>query len=148
MAQKPSQFLLTRYGTGALVPTSRQKHKKTYKTGAKRQTCVSPSASTPAVPRSAAKYRPPEKRLLNTHKVCKLGSKTHPPTKRPLVNTKTKSLSTVLLLSTLMGCSVTSLQCGTDGDSSFVNLNTTPQVLSQNAREMSNLCAFVYDEKE
>ncbi len=46
----------------------------------------------------------------------------------------------------LMGCSVTSLQCGVDGDSSYVNLNTTPQVLSQNARNLAQLCSFVYDE--
>ncbi len=47
-----------------------------------------------------------------------------------------------------MGCSVTSLQCGTDGDSSFVNLNTTPQTLSQNSRELARLCAFVYQEEK
>ncbi len=47
----------------------------------------------------------------------------------------------------LMGCSVTSLQCGVDGDSSFVNLNTTPQNLSQNTRQMAELCSFAYDEK-
>ena len=46
----------------------------------------------------------------------------------------------------LMGCSVTSLQCGVDGDSSFVNLNTSPQVLSQTSRQMSELCAFAYEE--
>jgi len=47
----------------------------------------------------------------------------------------------------LMGCSVTSLQCGVDGDSSFVNLNTTPQVLAQNARTMGELCSFAYDQE-
>lgn len=49
----------------------------------------------------------------------------------------------VLFLLT-MGCSVTSLQCGTDGDSSFVNLTSTPKVLSQNARNMADLCSFAY----
>ncbi len=44
-----------------------------------------------------------------------------------------------------MGCAVTSLQCGTDGDSSFVNLNTTPSNLSQNTREMKELCSFAYE---
>jgi hypothetical protein len=61
-------------------------------------------------------------------------------------NSKTSLLAVILL--PLMGCSVTSLQCGTDGDSSFVNLNTTPKVLSQNAREMAKLCAFVYDQEQ
>jgi len=56
---------------------------------------------------------------------------------------------TLLLLGALMAaCSVTSLQCGTDGESSFVTLNTTPKVLSQNARNMATLCSFAYDEAE
>ncbi len=46
----------------------------------------------------------------------------------------------------VMGCSVTSLQCGTDGESSFVNLNTAPKILSQNARNMAELCSFAYEE--
>ncbi len=46
-----------------------------------------------------------------------------------------------------MGCSVTSLQCGVDGDSSFVNLNTAPKILSQNARNMAELCSFAYDQE-
>jgi len=56
-----------------------------------------------------------------------------------------KNLSLALAFTSLMGCSVTSLQCGVDGDSSFVNLNTTPKVLSQNARNMAELCGFSYD---
>jgi len=52
----------------------------------------------------------------------------------------------LLLAATVGACSATSLQCGTDGDSSFVNLNTTPKVLSQNARNMADLCSFAYDE--
>jgi len=60
-----------------------------------------------------------------------------------------KTLITLLLLATLVGaCSVTSLQCSTDGDSSHVSLNTTPKILSQNARNMALLCAFAYDEGE
>ncbi len=55
------------------------------------------------------------------------------------------AFATVIVLLVLMGCSVTSLQCGVDGDSSFVNLNTTPQVLSQSARQMSELCGFAYE---
>ncbi len=59
------------------------------------------------------------------------------------------SLLTLLLLATMgSACSVTSLQCSTDGDSSHVSLNTTPKILSQNARNMALLCAFAYDEND
>ncbi len=64
---------------------------------------------------------------------------------QPMKNKIILSLIVVLAILLMMGCSVTSLQCGTDGDSSYVNLNTTPKVLSQNARSMSELCAFVYE---
>ncbi len=59
-----------------------------------------------------------------------------------------KLTSMAVLLLALIGCSVTSLQCGVDGDSSFVNLNTTPKILSQNARNMSTLCGFAYEEPD
>ncbi len=49
------------------------------------------------------------------------------------------------LTSALMGCSVTSLHCGVDGDSSFVQLHSTPNTLAQNARIMAELCAFAYE---
>ncbi len=52
----------------------------------------------------------------------------------------------VPFLALSMGCSVTSLQCGVDGDSSFVNLNTTPATLSQTSRQMAELCGFAYEE--
>jgi len=61
---------------------------------------------------------------------------------------KIKLTSLVLFLALLMGCSVTSLRCGTDGDSSFVNLNTNQETLSQNSREMASLCAFAYQESK
>ncbi len=54
-------------------------------------------------------------------------------------------LTAVSILLALMGCSVTSLQCGVDGDSSFVNLNTTPQQISQSSRQMAELCGFAYE---
>jgi len=57
------------------------------------------------------------------------------------------SVLVLLVLALSMGCSVTSLQCGVDGDSSFVNLNTTPKVLSQNARNLAMLCGFSYDQE-
>ncbi len=54
---------------------------------------------------------------------------------------------TVILLST-MGCSAMSLQCGVDGDSSFVNINAAPQVLSQNSRNLAELCGFAYEAQD
>jgi len=53
-----------------------------------------------------------------------------------------------LLVGSTMGCAVTSLQCGVDGDSSFVNLVTTPATLSQNTRQMAELCSFGYEQGE
>jgi len=56
-----------------------------------------------------------------------------------------KITSAFLLALTLMGCSAMSLQCGVDGDSSFVNINAAPQVLSQNSRNLAELCGFAYE---
>jgi len=53
-----------------------------------------------------------------------------------------------ILFAGLMGCSVTSLQCGVDGDSSYVNLQTTPAIISQNSRNLAELCGFSYEEQE
>lgn len=50
----------------------------------------------------------------------------------------------------LSGCgamSATSLRCGTDGDTSYVEVVSAPQSLSQNTRALSELCAFAYQEK-
>lgn len=58
-----------------------------------------------------------------------------------------KNLTLVILFpAMLMGCSAMSLQCGVDGDSSFVNINSAPQVLSQNSRNLAELCGFAYEE--
>ena len=56
----------------------------------------------------------------------------------------------VLLLScsVMAGCgalSATSLRCGTDGDSSYVEVVSAPQALSANVRALSELCAFGYE---
>ena len=45
----------------------------------------------------------------------------------------------------LAGCSATSLRCGVDADSSFVELYNVPQNFSQNIRSYSELCGFAYD---
>ncbi len=54
----------------------------------------------------------------------------------------------VTFLTSSMGCSVTSLQCGVDGDSSYVNLQSTPTIISQNSRNLAELCGFAYEEAE
>ncbi len=54
----------------------------------------------------------------------------------------------VLFFLELVGCSVTSLQCGVDGDSSYVNLNSTPTSISQNTRNMAELCSFAYNQED
>ena len=49
------------------------------------------------------------------------------------------------------GCgalSATSLRCGTDGDTSYVEVVSAPQSLSQNTRALSELCAFAYEESD
>ena len=50
-----------------------------------------------------------------------------------------------LALVVLSGCSATSLRCGVDGDSSFVELYGAPQHMSQNTRQFGELCGFAYD---
>ncbi len=69
-----------------------------------------------------------------------------------ITRTKIKKLKLLLmtcfLASATMGCAVTSLQCGVDGDSSFVNLNATPGVLSQASRAMTELCSFAYSPED
>ena len=50
-----------------------------------------------------------------------------------------------LSLALLSGCSATSLRCGVDGESSFVELIGTPQHMSQNTRQFGELCGFAYE---
>jgi len=70
------------------------------------------------------------------------GSQTH----RPKGNAPLKKLKITLLsiffLGSVVGCSATSLQCEVDGDSSYINLNTTPAVLGQGTRALAELCSF------
>lgn len=51
----------------------------------------------------------------------------------------------VLLLSGCGALSATSLRCGTDGDTSYVEVASAPQSLSQNTRALAELCAFAYE---
>mgnify|MGYP000117374975 CR=1 FL=1 len=48
----------------------------------------------------------------------------------------------------LSGCgafSATTLRCGTDGESSYVEVLSAPQAISANVRALSELCAFAYE---
>ena len=56
-----------------------------------------------------------------------------------------KTLVLIVLLALLSGCSATSLRCGVDADSSFVELYNVPQNFSQNIRSYSELCGFAYE---
>ena len=46
------------------------------------------------------------------------------------------------------GCSVTTLRCSTDGDSSFVELINLPQDIGGQSRHFKELCAFAYEGAE
>lgn len=55
--------------------------------------------------------------------------------------------SIALLLGALTtGCSITSVQCGTDQDSTFVNYNSNFPTQAQ-TRHLADLCGFVYSEE-
>ena len=48
----------------------------------------------------------------------------------------------------LSGCgalSATTMRCGTDGDSSYVEVVSAPQAISSNVRALSELCGFAYE---
>lgn len=55
-----------------------------------------------------------------------------------------KKMLIPLALVVLSGCSATSLRCGVDGESSFVELYGAPQHMSQNTRQFGELCGFAY----
>lgn len=59
-----------------------------------------------------------------------------------------KRLFVCLSLAVLGGCSATSLRCGTDGESSFVDLVNVPQDISSQSRYFAELCAFNFSESE
>ena len=63
-----------------------------------------------------------------------------------------KYIVTILCLSVLSGCgaiSATTLRCGTDGDSSYLELVSAPQNVAGTTRAIGEMCAFAYEgEKE
>lgn len=59
-----------------------------------------------------------------------------------------KLIAVGILLSLMSGCgaiSATSLRCGTDGDSSYLELTSAPQNVSANTRAIGEMCAFAYE---
>ncbi len=61
-----------------------------------------------------------------------------------------KKISLLLLLAatTMAASCATTLQCGTDGESSYIELKTTTKIISQITRHMAELCSFAYEELE
>ncbi len=55
---------------------------------------------------------------------------------------KTLKILTTLGPLALVGCSVTSLNCGVDGVSSYVSLETDQEITTQNARVLAEICSF------
>ena len=59
-----------------------------------------------------------------------------------------KKILIVLISIFVSGCgalSATTLRCGTDGESSYVEVASAPQAISSNVRALSELCAFAYE---
>lgn len=57
----------------------------------------------------------------------------------------------MVLCFSLIGCgaiSATSLRCGTDKDTSYVEIVSAPQSLTQNTRALAELCSFAYGEND
>ncbi len=51
-------------------------------------------------------------------------------------------LTLVILVPGLMGCAPSLLQCGVDGDSSYVTVNADKKLITVGGRNMAELCAF------
>lgn len=52
----------------------------------------------------------------------------------------------VTALLALMGCSTMSLQCGVDGASSYVNIQTAADLVPQLGKNIAELCSFASEE--
>lgn len=59
-----------------------------------------------------------------------------------------KTITLCVSLALLSGCSATTLRCGSDGESSYVDLVNVPQDLAGQSRHFTELCAFAYDQEE
>ena len=57
----------------------------------------------------------------------------------------------ILICLSLSGCgafSATSLRCGTDGDSSYLELTSAPQNVAGQTRAIGEMCGFAYEQNE
>lgn len=52
---------------------------------------------------------------------------------------------TALSVSACGALSATTLRCGVDGESSYVEIASAPQQLSRSTRALAELCGFAYD---
>lgn len=56
----------------------------------------------------------------------------------------------IILSVSLTGCgalSATALRCGTDGDSSYLELTSAPQNVAANTRAIGEMCGFAYEKE-
>ena len=61
-----------------------------------------------------------------------------------------KILVLLIVLSLLTGCgafSATTLRCGTDGESSYLELVSAPQQIGSMNRSIGEMCGFAYEQK-
>lgn len=59
-----------------------------------------------------------------------------------------RSILITLSAALLSGCgafSATTLRCGIDGDSSYVEIASAPQSIASNTRALANLCGFAFE---
>ena len=59
-----------------------------------------------------------------------------------------KVIGLTALSLTLTGCgtlSATTLRCGVDADSSYVEIASAPQSIASNTRALAQLCGFAYE---
>ena len=59
-----------------------------------------------------------------------------------------KTIILLVLFLGISGCgafSATTLRCGTDGDSSYVEIGSAPQSIAANTRALAELCGFAYE---
>lgn len=62
-----------------------------------------------------------------------------------------KKIVMICCCAALGGCgaiSATALRCGTDGDSSYLELTSAPQNVTANTRAIGEMCGFAYEKGE
>jgi hypothetical protein len=57
-------------------------------------------------------------------------------------------LVSCVLMTACGALSATTLRCGVDGDSSYVEIVSAPQGISANTRALGELCAFSYQQED